>query len=559
MSPPPDHRIRGMTKGASTWLLFAVFAFAFQTSASGQVIQLSGGTSTLSDSSGGTLTVRGQSYTSSFGAGTIEGHAFAGAQLVKSTAKATFTLGTHSLPFNLPTDIFDSNHYLTGLGAGVTARIGDARLRGFFGETSTQFDSPFFTGATGGVTSALFSFTGNVTSTVTDSVNTLVSNKVSMINSVAWTPRVGPRMAVSVGMGSNQPYGAVSLVLKRSTLDLKAAYYAAGSQFRRADVQTPLTSEADKENILVNFYVSPRLTLTAGRQNYLSPVYGTDQNLRSTVNQASAFYLADGYVMSMSLLQSSYDGSRDISMTGSIAKQFSNRLNIQQTFLGSKPDHTNGTSALITTIQEDLNPRWTLSQTINSSSGNHSVGFGGSFLSNLSTLSAEYQTYYVPTNPAKPFEQALILNGRVHAIDRLTLDGSTFVSPTGKLLYTVSAESELSRERLPSAEPFERHAIGRMTLRGRVLDLSGQPVMGAAILFDEMRVYSDSDGYFYLSEQKVRWHAVKVLGDQFLDGYHYRVISAPVTVRTSPSETQRDTTVVVEKIVPENRGLEKRK
>jgi hypothetical protein len=174
-------------------------------------------------------------------------------------------------------------------------------------------------------------------------------------------------------------------------------------------------------------------------------------------------------------------------------------------------------------------------------------------------LSAEYQTYYVPTNPAKPFEQALILNGRIHAIDRLTLDGSTFVSPTGKLLYTVSAESELSRERPPSTEPFERHAIGRMTLRGRVLDLSGQPVMGAAIMFDEMRVYSDSDGYFYLSEQKVRWHAVKVLGEQFLDGYRYRVISAPVTVRTSPNETQRDTTVVVEKIVPENKSLEKRK
>ena len=550
MSPPPDHRIRWMTKGAISWLLFVMFVPGSEPAAPCQVIQLNGGTSTLSDSRGGTLTISGQSYTGSIGAGTIEGHVFGGGQLIKSTSRATFTLGTHSLPFNLPTDIFDGNHYLTGLGAGVTARVGDAHLRGFLGKTSTQFDSPFFTGARGGSNAVLFSFTGNVTPTVTESVNTLISNTVSMIDSVTWKPKIGPRLAASVGIGSNQPYGAASIVLSRTGLDLKAAYYAAGSQFRRADVQTPLAAEADRENILLTVYVSPRLTLTAGRQNYLSPVYGSNVNLRSTVNQVSGLYLADGFVMSASLLQSSYSGSGNLSLTSSISKQFSNRLNVQQTFLGSRPDHANGTSASITTIQENINPRWMLSQTINSSGGNHTVGFGGSLLSNIATLSAEYQTYYVPANPSSPFEQALILNGRIHAVDRLTLDGSTFVSPSGKLLYTISAESELSHDRLPSAEAYERHAIGRMALRGRVLDLAGEAVMGAAILFDEMRVYSDSDGYFYLSEQKVRWHAVRVLGDQFLDGYHYRVISAPVTVRTSPNETRKDIVVVVEKIRP---------
>lgn len=512
-----------------------------------QIVELSGGTSSLYQSQGGTVSIRNGTYTTSVGAGTVGGQFYGGAQLVKATERARYTLGIDNIPFNLPTDIFDSGHYLTGVGAGVTTKVDDANLYAFAGATSNTFNSPFFNGARAATPAGILFVTGKVAPQWTGSAHVIVARQVTALYSMAWNSGGGTQVAFSGGMGSYQPYAAASLSINRQRIDLKAAYYESGSQFRRADVQTPISSEPARENILLTVRPTPYLTLTAGRQNYLTPVYESQNNLRSTVNQGSASLQVVGVAMSAMLFQSTYDGRSDVAMVYSASRDVTPRVHVGASYLVSRPEGSNSTDELISTVQETLSPRWVLSQSVNTSNGQNTFGFGGSFLSNLATLSADYQTYYVPARVESPFEQALILNAQIHLFGRLALNGGTFVAADGQLLYTAEAEGAVSRQQGMETAAYQHYSMGGMMVRGRVLDLSGQPVMGAALLVDQLSVYTDSDGYFYVRERKPRTHPLTVLVDQFLNGGSYRVVSAPAEATSSASEDQTVMTVVVEK------------
>jgi hypothetical protein len=513
-----------------------------------QVIELSGGTSTLYQSQGGTMSVRSGSYTASAGAGTIAGRFTGGAQIVKATERATYTLGSDNIPFNMPTDIFDNGHYLTALGAGVTTKVGNAKVYAFAGATSTSFNSPFFNGSQVATPAGILFVTGKVAPQWTASTRVIVSSRVTVLHSFAWNSGDGTQIAFSGGLGSNQLYGAASISIERKWVDLKAAYYEAGAQFRRADVQTPLTSEPDRDNVLLTVRPTKFLTFGAGRQNYLTPIYGTQNNIRSSVNQLSANAQVAGVGLSAMLFQSTYSGQENTAMIYSANRDITSRVHVQASYLVSHPENSNSTDELVSNIQETLTPRWTLSQSVNNSNGQNTFGFGGSFLSNLATLSADYETYYVPARVESPFEEALIINAQIHLFGRLTMNGGTFVAPDGRLLYTAEAEGAVSRQQAGGASAFQHYSMSAVMIRGRVLDASGQPVMGAALLIDQLPVYTDSDGYFYVRERKSRMHPLTVLVDQFLDGGNYRVVSAPAEANSSANENELAAMVVVERI-----------
>ena len=347
---------------------------------SAQVIELKGGSSSLYQSQGGTVLVHGPGFNASAGGGTIGGKFYGGAQLVKGTERSTFILGSDDIAFDLPTDIFDSGHYITGIGAGFRTIAHDTPLYLFLGATSTGFDTPFFEGA-------------------------------------------------------------------------------------RAENPAAITT----------------------------------------------------------------------------------KINAQATYMVSKPDHSRETDSFNSLIQETLSSRWTASQIVNMSSGQTTFGYGGSFLSNFATISADYQTYYVPSRTTNPFEEALILSAQIHPIDKLSLQGDTFVAPDGRLLYTTAFASTISRQMLGSSNSTEHRTAGNMLLRGSVVDLTGKPVPGAAIMIDQMQIYSDSQGIFFVRERKRHAHTLTVLTDQFLEGGLYRVISAPSEIR-SGIDDQIQAVIVVQQL-----------
>jgi hypothetical protein len=182
------------------------------------------------------------------------------------------------------------------------------------------------------------------------------------------------------------------------------------------------------------------------------------------------------------------------------------------------------------------------------------VSFGGGFLSNLFSISADYDTYYVPQRNSSPFEQALILDVQVNLFHGITLHGATFVAPDGGLRYTADAHALLAREGIirgsDQENTLERAAIGTMLLRGRVIDTEGHPIAGAALMLDQLVVYTNDDGLFYVRERRPRSHQLKVLVNQFLGGGVYRVVSAPAVTRSSYEKNVPETVVIVQWVAP---------
>jgi hypothetical protein len=539
------------------WFLRISFAVLFLTasisSLPGQVIQLSGGASDLYQAQGGTLTARGPSYDASISAGVIAGRFVGGANLTKMVAHSTYILGDDYIHFQLPTDIFDSSHYLIALGAGLQTNIHHTDVFAFAGATSTDFNSPLFEGVRAENPAGILFLKKQLLDRLSVSSKMVFSNQTTAIQSVEWEPADRFTLAASGGVGANQHYGAASLSFLRPWIDAKAAYIEAGNQFHRVAISAPLMSEPDRENILVSLKPSHFFTISGGRQNYLTPLNNTQTNVRSTVDQVSSGLLVAGLGLSASLFHSNYLANSNNASAFTADRSFFSRLHTTASYLESRPNDAPRTRAFITNISEIVSPRLTVTQVINRSAGQTTISFGGSFLSNFASVSAEYQTYYVPERNSSPFEQALIIDVQMHLLRGITLHGASFVAPDGSLRYTADVQAVAARQgglgASDGAETLAHNTIGSSLFRGVVVDAEGRPISGAALMIDKMLVYSNEEGVFFIRERKPHSHELKVLPDQFLDGGPYEVVSAPTTITSAEEGTLPDTTIVVERMV----------
>ena len=196
-----------------------------------QVFEVGGGTSTLYQASGGGITVHAQSYDLTVGAGVFGGHVLGGAQLVKVTHFATYILGDDRISFRLPTDIFDLSHFLVARGIGMRIDREGNDMLGFVGATATDYNSPLFDGVKSSKAAGIFFLKRRLSPHFQLVSDSILSNKITSIEAIQWTPRPKLDIAVAAGAGANQPYGAVSLNYFHSWIDIQAAYIEAGAQF----------------------------------------------------------------------------------------------------------------------------------------------------------------------------------------------------------------------------------------------------------------------------------------------------------------------------------------
>jgi hypothetical protein len=106
----------------------------------------------------------------------------------------------------------------------------------------------------------------------------------------------------------------------------------------------------------------------------------------------------------------------------------------------------------------------------------------------------------------------------------------------------------VTREATGSSGSAERYSIGSSILRGRVLDIKGQPVEGAALLIGSVPVFTDTDGRFFLRERRPHNRSLQVLADKFLNGGSYEVESAPTTVKATKNAADPETLIIVKRI-----------
>jgi hypothetical protein len=474
----------------------------------------------------------------------IDGHVLGGAQMLKTAAYGTYIVGDDRINFRLPTDIFDVSHFFLARGIGLHTIRGQNDMLGFVGATATSYDSPLFDGAKTNKPAGVFFLKCELGSHLQLFSDSIVSSKVTAIEAIQWTPLPKLNLAVSGGLGANQPYGAFSFDYLRPWIEARAAYIEAGSEFHRVALVSPLLAEPDRENVLVTFKPFEFLTVTGAHQNFLVPLFPSTTNVRSSVDQGSLGLRLLGTSLNGSIYRSAYQGSSNHAVALSATRNFTQMVHVMATYLASRPRDSAPTNSFISTFSELISSRVSVTETITTSRGQTGVTFGGQFLSNFLSVGVDYQTFYVPADRTTAFQQTMIANATMNLFRHVTLHGESFVDPTGHLRYTVSAHTLMWRgqENGPLVEHVDMEPA---IMRGCVLDQRGAQIEGAALLIDKKLVYTDSTGCFFLREHRPRTHSLQIVLTQFLAGGNWYVISAPSTITSTPDKDKVEIPIVV--------------
>jgi len=526
----------------------AIMACSVFTAARAQVFEVSGGNSSLYQAGGGSVSVHGLGSEFTLGAGMINGHFGYGAKMQKQIGKSVYSAGDEQVDFLLPTDIFDPSHYLFARGLGYQTQRPGLNIFAFGGTSSTMYETPIFEGSNFGTGMGFFSVRKAITPKWTIWSDTDVSGKMTQIAAAQWEPARKCALAASAGVGANEPYGAASVNLSRNWVDVLGSYISAGQNFRRVVVSSPIQAEPYKGNLQVTLKPTQFLSLSGGTQSFLVPSQETNQNISSSVRSASANLAVAGAVLSGNLYNSSALGETTNAAAFTASRDVTHWVRVMSNYMVSKPKDVTATSTLFTTFTETLNQHFSVNESIDNSGGQTSILYGGSLLTNFLTFSANYENFYVPVDTTSPFQESLMLDVSLNLFGRATLHGATFMSPTGKTLYTTTADAVAVRGESsgPAAEQF---SIGDSVLRVQVVDPDSRPVEGAALMIDGKEVFTDDTGVFTMREHRPRTHSLKVLTLLFLDGGHWEVVSAPATIRSSKREDDPGAIVVVRRIL----------
>lgn len=546
--------IRGSIKTVLT-VLAACFALG---AAHAQVFEVSGGNSSLYEAGGGSVSMHGVGSDVTIGAGMINGHFGYGAAAEKQIGKSVYTAGDEQLNFLLPTDVFDPSHYLYARGMGYQTKRENLDIVAFGGTNSTLDETPIFEGANFGQGMGFFSIRKTITPKWTVWSDTVVAGKMTQIAAAQWAPARKLVVAASGGMGAGQPYGAASVNLSRRWVDVLGSYVSAGQNFRRVVVSSPIQAEPTKGNLLVTVRPTRFLTLSGGTQSYIVPDITTGQNESSSVRSGTATLRLAGALLNGTVYGSSAEGESDHAAAFMAGRNVTQWVRVMSQYMVTKPNGSAGSSSFFTTFTEMLNQRLSVNESISTSNGQTSLLYGGSLLTNLLTISANYETFYVPVNPKSPFQESLMLDVSLHLFGRATLHGASFVGPTGKLLYTATADAVAVRGQssLPGGGLIDP---GNSVLRVQVVDPENRPVEGAALLVDGKPVFTDQGGTFAMRERRPRQHTLKLLADQFLDGGRWEVQSMPSVIRSSAREDEAPALVIVHRIPAPSRAADQSK
>ncbi len=513
----------------------------------GQVFQLEGGTSSLYQAHGGSLGFRTAHSDGWIGIGSLDGFRL-GAFMRTKVNQSVLTFGDDDIPFRFATDVFDSSHYFVGRGIGLAQTRGTTRIFGFVGATSQGLGTPYFRAAEANKGVGLLFLDRPLTPTLSFFSRTAFSSRQTAINGLAWRPVSGLRAATAVGLGANQGYSATSLSLDREWMTLKAAYIRAGDQFRRLTVQQPLTSEVDRENVLLTLRPASFLTLNAGRQNFLQPLTQRGAGIRGTVNQYSAAVTAAQFNVSGALFDSQVVAFRSRGTSFAVGRDFFNRLQVNANYLWNRAGNYRQLTTWLGTFREKISPRLSLLQLVNRSQGRTTVSYGGNLVSNRISIGVEYQTLYLPFRIGNQFKQALVLNFQLRPFGNVSLNAGSFVAPDGSIKYTAYGGTFFYHGNLAGQPGSPNIDFYKYIVRGRVVDERGDPVRGAALRVDGDVVFSDSDGTFFSRKRRPGTFRMEILLDQFIVPGRFQVVSAPVSVKAEPEDSAREITVVVRRV-----------
>lgn len=249
-------------------------------------------------------------------------------------------------------------------------------------------------------------------------------------------------------------------------------------------------------------------------------------NQRAAVNSVSAF----SSLGRLNLHGAAIDSKSNIRI---LAQSAGGSLRFGFATLGSDFYQSNGQRLWMQSAHEDFR-HWNFSQSFSSSGALHSFGFGGGFHNNHFAFSVGHAVQFLPFGRGfQNVTQVSIGFKLPHSDTHISLQVSML--PTGPA-YTVGGNTFVNGPLKTEPGQHEQHAAhrnsaGRYVITGTVLDKSGLPVDGAAVALGSQVVYADHAGRFVARFRNVKPVAVQVRPDEFAAPGNWAVVSAPMFVQ----------------------------
>ena len=534
-------------------------------SAAAQVFKVQGGASTLLSAEGGSVEFNGPNYTGNIGAGFFDGHFEYGAEARGKYHGYTVLAGDESIPFVLPTDVFDSSHYFSARGIGAMQKDADHAIYAFAGATSTWLGTGLFSAATSNNPVGIFFYERKLTDRLRFFSRDIVSNRQTALQGLEWKQNKWLKASLTSGIGSNQRYFASAVDAETQKFAFKASYVLMGDTFQRVTVLSPLSSEVDKGNVQLLYKVNQFVTLMTGHQNILEPIALGAAMQQATVNQMSADVHIERFYFGTGLFSSTTAGYSTQGTNFYGGRRFGRRLEANANYFKSTtrvPEIESSvapqSSVIISgTVRENFSSRFSLLQLISRTSGETTYAFGGDYTSNRLMLRVDYQNVYLPFRPTKPYEQAMAVNGSFRVSGPWQVTVASNVAPDGHIRYAFGVSTYLYRiNGMISNASAETFSIAKYVVQGVVKDDHGEPVEGAALHIGKQVAYTDSAGRFMVRFSKRTFFPLSVVPEEFINNGVFEVVSAPPQVKAESEEMASDFQVVV-RLVPRHAATQR--
>jgi hypothetical protein len=528
-------------------------------SANAQVFRLQGGASTLLSAEGGSVEFKAPNYDGSLGLGFYNGKVQFGAETRYLFRGYTMLAGDDSVPFTLPTDVFDSSHYFSARGIGATRKDAKDTFYAFAGTTSTWFGTGFFNAAGSDDPVAIFFYERKLSRELKFFSRDIVSNRQTSLQGIEYHPNKWLKSAIMGGLGSNQPYFASSADVETEKLALKTSYTITGDNFRRITVISPVSSEVNKENVQLLYRPNEFVSITTGHENILEPVEPRGPMQQASVNQISSDFHIERFYFGTGLFSSNASGRSTQGTNLYLGRRIGQRLEVNTNYFRSKPQAGETQTILAGTVRENFSSRFSFLQLISRTAGQTTFAFGGDFTSNRLLLRADYQNVYLPFRPDRPFQQALALNVAVRVMGPLQITAASNVAPDGHLRYAFGASTYLYRLRgmVFNANSPDSFSIAKYVVQGIVKDDQGMPVEGAALHIGKAVAYTDSSGRFMVRFSKRGPFPLSLAPEEFINNGIYELVSAPTQVNAESEDRITDVEVTVRRVPPAQAKLHK--
>lgn len=192
--------------------------------ANAQVFRIQGGTSTMLNAQGGSVEYKAPKYDGSVDLGYFEGHVRYGAENNYQFHRFTLVAGDKTIPFVLPTDVFDSSHYFSVRGIGVTHSDSIQSYYAFAGATTTWLGTGLFNSATSDDAAGVLFYERKLNDHFKFFSRNIVSRRQTFLEGLEYRPNRSVRAALTGGIGSNEKYLAASFDAETEKLIFRTSY-----------------------------------------------------------------------------------------------------------------------------------------------------------------------------------------------------------------------------------------------------------------------------------------------------------------------------------------------